>query len=81
MLSYRKLSLLINRYTPDGRKRPFTLRFVSSRGELIEWHNVVCTSRNAKARTHTYISTVSHNYRAVRDVLVLMVDNCKVTVE
>lgn len=81
LLSYRKLSLLINRYTPDGRKRPFRIRFMSSKGELIQWNDVVCTSRNARARTHTYISTRSHNYRTIKDVLVLMVDNYKITVE
>ncbi len=81
LLSYRKLSLLVNRYTQSGHKRPFTIRFVSSHGELIEWKEVVCTSRNARARTHTYISTVSHNYRTIKDVLVLMVDDYKVTFE
>lgn len=82
MLSYKRLRLLLYRTTPDGKRIPFTIRFVSHQtGELIEWHNVVCTSRNARKRTHTFVSTVSHNYRTVKDILILMVDNYKIIVD
>lgn len=81
LLSYKKLRLLLNRYTPDGKKRPFSIRFVSKEGELIEWESVVCTSRNAAKQTHTFVSTVSHNYRTVKDILILMIDDVKITVD
>lgn len=81
LLSYRKMRVLLYRLTPEGKRRPFRLRFVSMEGELIEWENVVCTSRNVKKRTHTYLSTVSHNYRTVKDCLVLMIDDIKITID
>lgn len=81
MLSYRKMRLLLCRISPNGRRIPFRIRFVSMDGELIEWHNVVCTSRNAKNRTHTFVSTESHNYRTVKDILILMIDDTKIIVD
>ena len=39
------------------------------------------TSRNAKNRTHTFFSTESHNYRTVNDILILMVDDYKISVD
>jgi hypothetical protein len=78
---YRKLSILVTRLDREGRRIPFRLRFMSLKGELIEWDNVVCTSRNPRARTHTYLSVESHNYRTVKDCLVLMVNNTKICVD
>ncbi len=81
LLSYRKMRVLLNRLTPDGKRRPFRIRFVTMDGELVEWNNVVCTSRNKNKRTHTYVSTESHNYRTVKDCLVLMIDDIKITID
>ena len=82
MLSYKRMRILLNRLDPRGKRIPFTIRFVSQKdGQLIEWHNVVCTSRNAKKRTHTFFSTESHNYRTVKDILILMVDDYKISVD
>jgi hypothetical protein len=81
LLDYRRLGVLVNRLDRTGRRIPFRIRFMSLKGELIEWENVVCTSRNARARTHTYLSVESHNYRTVKDALVLMINNTKITVD
>lgn len=82
LLSYKRMRILLNRLDPRGKRIPFTIRFVSQKdGQLIEWHNVVCTSRNAKNRTHTFFSTESHNYRTVKDILILMVDDYKISVD
>ena len=81
MMSYRRLHTLLYRINSRGKRIPFTLRFVTAKGELVEWRDVVCTSRNIKARTHNYISIHSHNTRTVRDILVLMVDEYKITVD
>lgn len=81
LLSYRKMRALLYRLDRTGRRIPFRIRFVSSEGELVDWHNVVCTSRNAKKRTHTFVSIESHNYRTVKDVLVMMIDDIKITID
>lgn len=81
LLTYRKMRALLYRIDSRGKRIPFRIRFVSSEGELVDWCNVVCTSRNAKNRTHTYVSTESHNYRTVKDVLVLMIDDIKITID
>lgn len=82
LLSYKRMRILLNRLDPRGKRIPFTIRFVSQKdGQLIEWRNVVCTSRNAKNRTHTFFSTESHNYRTVKDILILMVDDYKISVD
>ena len=82
LLSYKRMRILLNRLDPRGKRIPFTIRFVSQKdGQLIEWHNVVCTSRNAKNRTHTFFSTESHNYRTVKDILILMVDDYTISVD
>jgi hypothetical protein len=81
LLDYRRLGVMVNRVDRQGHRIPFRLRFCSLKGELIEWSNVICTSRNPRARTHTYLSIESHNYRTVKDALVLMIDNTKIVVE
>ena len=81
LLSYRKMRLLLYRMDSTGRRVPFRIRFVSQQGELIEWRNVVCTSRNVKKRSHTFISIESHNYRTVKDILIMMIDDVKITVD
>lgn len=82
LLSYRRMRILLYRLDARGRRIPFTIRFVSQKdGQLIEWRNVVCTSRNAKNRTHTFFSTESHNYRTVKDILILMIDDYKISVD
>lgn len=81
MLSYKKLRLLLYRTDSYGRRIPFRIRFVSMNGELIDWANVVCTSRNVKNRTHTFVSTESHNYRTVKDILIMMINDVKITVD
>lgn len=81
LLSYRKMRLLLYRMDSRGRRVPFRIRFVSQKGELIDWQNVVCTSRNEKKRTHTFISIESHNYRTVKDILIMMIDDIKITVD
>jgi len=81
LISYQKMRILLYRLLPDGKRLPFRIRFVSMDGELIEWERVVCTSRNAKKRTHTFFSTESHNYRTVKDILILMVDDVKIAVD
>ena len=58
MLSYKRMRILLNRLDARGKRIPFTIRFVSQKdGQLIEWRNVVCTSRNPKKRTHTFFTT------------------------
>lgn len=82
MLSYKRMRLLLYRADSQGKRIPFSIRFVSQQtGELIEWNQVVCTSRNAKNRTHTFISTISHNYRTVKDILILSIDDYKIIVD
>lgn len=82
LLSYKRMRILLNRVDSRGRRIPFDIKFVSLKdGQLIEWKNVVCTSRNTKKRTHTYFSTESHNYRTVKDILVMMIDDYKIAVD
>lgn len=80
LLDYSKLRLLLNRYDAQGRKVPVTIRFVTLQGELIEWPSVVVSSRNERARTHNFISTVSHNVRTVKDCLILAVNDVKIVI-
>lgn len=82
LLSYKRMRILLNRVDSRGRRIPFDIKFVSLKdGQLVEWKNVVCTSRNTKKRTHTYFSTESHNYRTVKDILVMMIDDYKIAVD
>lgn len=82
MLSYRRMRILLYRLDSRGKRIPFTIRFVSLKdGQLIEWRNVVCTSRNPKKRTHTFFSTESHNYRTIKDILIMTIDDYKISVD
>lgn len=80
LLDYSRLRLLLNRYDASGHKIPVNLRFVTLQGELVEWENVVVSSRNERARTHNFISTVSHNVRTVKDCLILSVNDVKIVI-
>lgn len=80
ILRYQFAKMLMEKEDEDGNRIPFNMRYVTMRGEVEEFKNVVTTSVNVRKRTRTIRFVDSGEQRTIHDVLILSVNDTKIIV-
>lgn len=79
-LNYKHVHRLIERKDEKGNPVPFDFRYIKLDGEVMDAHNVVCTSVNVKKKTHTVKFLDSGQVRTIHDVLLISVNDTRIVV-
>lgn len=79
ILHYSKLRLLVERKDENGRPIPFSIKYVTQQGEVIEEEGVVCTSVDPRYNRRNVMFR-SGIIRTIRDVLILRVNDYHIKV-
>lgn len=80
LLRYQHARMLMERKDEEGRCVPFRMRYVTMRGEIQEFKNVITTSVNVRKRMRTIRFMDSGEQRTIHDVLILSVNDTKIIV-
>lgn len=80
LLRYQHARMMMERVDENGNRVPFSMRYVTMRGEIQEFKNVVTTSVNVRKRMRTIRFLDSGEQRTIHDVLILNVNDTKIIV-
>ncbi len=80
LLRYQHARMLMERKDEEGHCVPFRMRYVTMRGEIQEFKNVITTSVNVRKRMRTIRFMESGEQRTIHDVLILSVNDTKIIV-
>lgn len=80
MLRYQHAKMLMERVDEEGNRVPFNMRYVTMKGEIQEFKNVVTTSVNVRKRMRNIQFIDSGEQRTIHDVLILSVNDTKIIV-
>lgn len=81
VLHYKYAYKLMERKDEDGRPVPFSFKYISLKGEIVNGKNVVTTSADAKHKTHTVKFLDSEGQiRKIHDVLLVSIDDTQIMV-
>lgn len=79
LLHYSKLRLLVERKDEKGVPIPFSMKYVTMDGEIIDEDGCICTSVDPyyKRRNIRFKSGIT---RTIRDVLILQINDIKIRI-